>query len=227
MYKSFNESMTLIRGAGCGLESMGVFSLFGDESWRIPTPFSHRNQPCENDEMKDGPDVKKTIRSSLFDNANRKASTQSPHRHQGFIYYEMKEKVGVRKATHSSLIDTENRIILTGPIEQSKACDENEAKDETDVKMTAHHSQFHNEGRKPPTDFVDPKEKAYEQLEHDTTMIIMTCTALVMLAVLTLFLLGTFMWFCLLDVLKLRAKIQSCWASADSTFLGTLLCLMI
>ncbi|KAK0764426.1 hypothetical protein N5P37_003827 [Trichoderma harzianum] len=190
MYKSFNEHMTLIRGTGCGLESMGLFSLFGDESWRIPTPFSHLNQPCKNDGDEDGPDVKKTVRSSSFDSAKRKASTQSPHRNQRFNYNEIKEKVGVGKATHSLLFDTENRKIPTGPIEQTKPCDDNETKDESDIKKTAHPSLFHNEGWKPPTDFVDLKEKADEQLEHDRTMILMTCTALVIVAALMLSLLG-------------------------------------
>ncbi|KAK1241326.1 hypothetical protein MKX08_001300 [Trichoderma sp. CBMAI-0020] len=157
MYKSFNESMALTRGAGCGLESMGFFSLYGDEKWRIPASFSLRNQPWEN-EVKDGPNIKKTVRSSVYDGANRKASTQSPHRNQWFDHHVMKEKVGARKATRSSLFDTENRKIPTSPIEQTKTCDDNKEKDEIDGQKTDHNSQFHKKGRKLP---ADPKEEAY------------------------------------------------------------------
>ncbi|KAL5084191.1 hypothetical protein Trisim1_012265 [Trichoderma cf. simile WF8] len=135
MYKSFNEHMTLLRGTGCGLESMGHFSLFGDESWRIPTPFSHLNQPCKNHGDKDGPDVKKTIRSSSFDSAKRKASTQSPHRKQRFDYNEIKEKVGVSKATHSSLFHNEGWKLPTDFVDPKEKADEQFERDRTMILM--------------------------------------------------------------------------------------------
>lgn len=105
----------------------------------------------------------------------------------------MKEKVGVSKASHSWLFDTENRRVHvpTGPIEQITPCDDDEAKDVSDGKNTAHPSLFHNESWKPPTDFVDLKEKVNEQLEHATTMILLTCTACVIVAALALSLLAT------------------------------------
>lgn len=121
MYKSFNETMTLIRGAGRGLESMGLFSLFGDERWRIPTPFSHQDHPCENDGIKDEPAVNETVDSLAFDSVNWKAPTQSPHRNQQFNYNEMKEKAVDKKAAHFSLIDTENEKMPTDPFEPNDA----------------------------------------------------------------------------------------------------------
>ncbi|KAL7926375.1 hypothetical protein ACQKWADRAFT_138928 [Trichoderma austrokoningii] len=190
MYESFNKSVTRMKGTGCGLESMGFFSLFGDERWRIPTPLSHRNQPCENDQVTNVPDVKKIVRSSLFERKNRKASAQSPHRNWWLNHY-AKEKVAVSKATNSSIFDTQNRKISTGPIEQSKPCDDDEAKDEAGIKKTAH--QFHNEGWKPQADAVDPKEKVYVLRDPVFSMILMfyICTAFIISAILTFSLLGT------------------------------------
>ncbi|KAK4060513.1 uncharacterized protein Triagg1_10740 [Trichoderma aggressivum f. europaeum] len=192
MYKSFNESMARIRGTGCDLESMGLFSLFGDESWRIPTPFSRLNQPCEIKGDKDGPDVNKTVRRSSLDSTKkRKASTQPPRQNQRFKHDEMKEKVGVSNASHSWLFATENRRVPTGPVEQTKPCDDDEPKDVSDdVKNadTAHPSLFHNESWKPP---IDPKEEANEQLELTTTTILLTCTAYAIVAALAVSLLAT------------------------------------
>lgn len=128
MYKAFNESIALTRGPGCSLESMGLFWLFGDERWRIPSPFSRRNQPRQNDGVKDGPAVtkvvavKKKIRPSLVNSANRrKALTQSLHQNQQRNYDEIRKIFGARETTHSSekeaykqVVDARKHMMLMG-----------------------------------------------------------------------------------------------------------------
>lgn len=57
------------------MESMGYFSLFGDSSWRIPTPSSRQNQPCNDGGVKDDVEMKKTAHPSQFHNESRKSPT--------------------------------------------------------------------------------------------------------------------------------------------------------
>ncbi|KAL6900164.1 hypothetical protein GGI43DRAFT_59956 [Trichoderma evansii] len=202
MYKSFNESTALTRGPWCSLESMGIFWIFGSESWRIPNPFSRWNRPCQNNGVKEGPSVRKVVavkevRPSLFDTVNRKASRQSLHQNQQRHYEEIRKIFGTSKITHALPPDTENRKIQTDIIEQITPYDNNKAKDEAYIKNTAHPSQFHSEGWKPRTSSIDPKKEAVEQPkyyvlkdEYASIMTLVIFTGGVIVAALTFFSLG-------------------------------------
>lgn len=76
MYKAFNESIVLVRGAGNGLESMGHFSLFGSKKWRNLKP-SGRGEPREVDKKKQGKKSEEIVRPALTDDTNETASVES------------------------------------------------------------------------------------------------------------------------------------------------------
>ncbi|KAF3076499.1 hypothetical protein CFAM422_001491 [Trichoderma lentiforme] len=76
MYKAFNESIVMVRGAGNGLESMGHFSLFGSKKWRTSKP-SGRGEPREVDKKKKETTGKKMVPPVLPDNTNGNTSVES------------------------------------------------------------------------------------------------------------------------------------------------------
>ncbi|QYT02216.1 hypothetical protein H0G86_009222 [Trichoderma simmonsii] len=76
MYKAFNESIVMVRGAGNGLESMGHFSLFGSKKWRVSKP-SGRGEPREVDKKKKETTYKKMVPPALPDNTNGNTSVES------------------------------------------------------------------------------------------------------------------------------------------------------
>ncbi|KAK4070608.1 hypothetical protein Trihar35433_5075 [Trichoderma harzianum] len=76
MYKAFNESIVMVRGAGNGLESMGHFSLFGSKKWRTPKP-SGRGEPREVDKKKQEKKSEEIVRPALTDDTNETASVES------------------------------------------------------------------------------------------------------------------------------------------------------
>lgn len=76
MYKAFNESIVMVRGAGNGLESMGHFSLFGSKKWRTSKP-SGRGQPREVDKKKQEKNSEEVVRPALPDDTKVEASIES------------------------------------------------------------------------------------------------------------------------------------------------------
>lgn len=76
MYKAFNESIVMVRGAGNGLESMGHFSLFGSKKWRTSKP-SGRGEPREVDKKKQEKKSEEIVRPALTDDTNETASVES------------------------------------------------------------------------------------------------------------------------------------------------------
>ncbi|KAJ4854976.1 uncharacterized protein T069G_10534 [Trichoderma breve] len=75
MYKAFNESIVMVRGAGNGLESMGHFSLFGSKKWRTSKP-SGRGEPREVDKKKKEKNNEEMVRPALPDDTKGEASTE-------------------------------------------------------------------------------------------------------------------------------------------------------
>ncbi|KAL5092474.1 hypothetical protein Trisim1_001727 [Trichoderma cf. simile WF8] len=76
MYKAFNESIVMVRGAENGLESMGHFSLFGSKKWRTSKP-SGRGQPREVDKKKQEKNSEEVVRPALPDDTKVEASIES------------------------------------------------------------------------------------------------------------------------------------------------------
>ncbi|KAL7960412.1 hypothetical protein V8C34DRAFT_277086 [Trichoderma compactum] len=76
MYKAFNESIVEVRGAGCSLETMGQFSLFGNKKWRNSKP-SGRDESRGVDKKKKQTKVKKMVCPALPEDTNGKASPES------------------------------------------------------------------------------------------------------------------------------------------------------
>lgn len=165
MYKSFNESMARTRGPGCRLESLGYFSLFGDDKLRLFSSSYRPNQACRNDEAKDGPAIKevvaikKRVRPSLFGSVNRKALTQSLHRNQQRNCKEIRKIFGAKNTAYPSPFDTKNGRMPTDPIQETKPFDKDKVKDESGIRETIYPSQFNDEVWEPPTNFNDENRK--------------------------------------------------------------------
>ncbi|KKP00867.1 hypothetical protein THAR02_07013 [Trichoderma harzianum] len=131
MYKAFNESIVMVRGAGNGLESMGHFSLFGSKKWRNSKP-SGRGEPCEVDKKKQGKKSEEMVSPALPDGRKGEASTESACKEKQF---EAKEKRDDgKKAVH--LVQLENTNGGTSTYSDSKGKDL-DAKEKSDDDETA------------------------------------------------------------------------------------------
>ncbi|UKZ79793.1 hypothetical protein TrVFT333_007555 [Trichoderma virens FT-333] len=133
MYKAFNESIAVVRGAGCGLESMGHFSLFGDAKWRIPNPASGQDEPFKVGKAKvngkRGRKGKKTVCPAAPDVAIGKVSTESPGQNQQL---DVKEKIDAQKAICSSQSGANKRKTSTGA---TKPCEDDKTKEEAEEEI--------------------------------------------------------------------------------------------
>ncbi|KAL7942497.1 hypothetical protein V8C42DRAFT_331170 [Trichoderma barbatum] len=133
MYKAFNQSIVRLRGPEQGLETMGHFSLFGDEKWRIPNPSSGRNQPYEDDEVKNKAQEKQPARPLSQGNADGNASTESIGQKQQL---EENEKSDNKKTAGSSHTGIRKRRAQKGVVEPTEPSVDDKAKDEAGINET-------------------------------------------------------------------------------------------
>ncbi|TFB00214.1 hypothetical protein CCMA1212_007819 [Trichoderma ghanense] len=160
MYKSFNKTMDLINGPGRGLESMGHFSLFGDPSWRIPTPGPIERWPWNRGRADDGPDLGEAQLVSLAIDLNRKASTNCDGRNQHSDEPEMEDvdTSGLKKAARSRLSHHIATETPTKAVEELQPDDE-ETQEVPDALKRAARSWFlDKEDNETPTNkFEEPQ----------------------------------------------------------------------
>ncbi|KAK4085150.1 uncharacterized protein Triagg1_140 [Trichoderma aggressivum f. europaeum] len=160
MYKAFNESIVEIRGAGCGLETMGQFSLFGNKKWRNSKP-AGRDEPRVDKKKKEMKD-KKMVCPALSDDTNGKASTESACEEKQLDSKENSD--GDKKAICSLQPESTNE---TASVESACEKEQLDAKEKSnDDKKATGSSQPENTNEKASTEFVcknkelDAKEKS-------------------------------------------------------------------
>ncbi|KAL6872934.1 hypothetical protein J3F83DRAFT_731455 [Trichoderma novae-zelandiae] len=142
MCKAFNKSMDLVRGPGCGIDSMGYFSLFGDPSWRIPTPVAIKCWPWN-----DGSNVDEALLSSLVDDLDRKASAQSPRRNELSEENKTEEldMSGLRKAAHAWLFEDDDAETRTEAFGERRPDGDSRVQEILDATEQVHPEQVHPE----------------------------------------------------------------------------------
>ncbi|KAH6608509.1 hypothetical protein Trco_001855 [Trichoderma cornu-damae] len=102
MYKAFNDSITMLRGTGHGVETMGYSSLFGDERWKIPPHFPDRDRSADCKEAKGKTVAKKTARSSRFDIEKQRNPSDFSSQSRPCDHNEAKDKADAREFAESS-----------------------------------------------------------------------------------------------------------------------------
>ncbi|KAL6816250.1 hypothetical protein V8C40DRAFT_85925 [Trichoderma camerunense] len=132
MYKAFNESIVMVRGAGNGLESMGHFSLFGSKKWRTSKP-SGRGEPREVDKKKKEKNNEEMVRPALPDDTNGKASTEPACEKKQL---EAKEKSNEdKKAVHSLQPEDTNGKTSTDSVYENIQLDEQDESDDDEKRI--------------------------------------------------------------------------------------------
>ncbi|KAL7911827.1 hypothetical protein GGI35DRAFT_300050 [Trichoderma velutinum] len=161
MYKAFNESIVLVRGAACGLESMGQFSLFGNDKWRTSKP-SGREEPREVDKKKKEKNGKKTGRPVLPDNTNEKTSTESVCKNKQL---DSKEKSDDdKKESCSSQPENMNRKASQQSVYKKKKLD---AEKSDDKKKAICSSQPEDGKKELPADIDEPTKTCDDNKTKD------------------------------------------------------------
>ncbi|KAL7786874.1 hypothetical protein V8C43DRAFT_289673 [Trichoderma afarasin] len=156
MYKAFNESIVIVRGAGNGLETMGHFSLFGSKKWRTSKP-SGRGEPREVDKKKQEKKSKEMVRPALPDGTNGGSSTGSACEKKQL---EAKEKSDDHnKAVHSLQPENTKEKTSTQSVYENIQLD---AQDESDEDQKGIRSSKHEDGKNDPSVGINEPTKTCE-----------------------------------------------------------------